>query len=133
MRQDFWTAFGKSYRRKWILYDTKIKGLAFKFHFGLKTARVSMDVDHHDLETRIALWEKLDSLQSILKEQYLPEALFEDCFLLDNQKEISRIYVEKKGVCIHNKDTWRETMQFLDRNMRLFEGFFKEYREILDP
>ncbi len=133
LRQDFWIAFGKSYPRKWILYDTKIKGLALKFHFDLKYAMVSIDVEHHDLETRIILWDKLLSLQSILKDDFIPEAQFIDSFILANRKEISRVYAEKKGVSIYNKNTWRETMEFLNETMLQFEDFFRNYKDILTP
>lgn len=131
MREDFWISFGKSFPRKWILYNTQIKDFAFKFHFDTKTAMVSLDLDHHDLEKRIELWEKLLSLKSILSEEYLPQAIFNDSYILDNQKEISRIYVVLEGVSIHNKDTWQETMVFLNENMLQFEAFFEEYQDIL--
>jgi hypothetical protein len=132
LRQDFWIAFGKSFPHKWTLYDTKIKGLSLKFHFGLKNAMVSMDIGHSDLVRRMELWEKLISLKSILKEEYLPEAIYEDSFLLENQKEISRIYVEKPDVSIHNRGTLQETMVFLESRMLLLETFFVEYRELLN-
>ncbi|MGB5665512.1 MAG: DUF4268 domain-containing protein [Maribacter sp.] len=132
LRQDFWIAFGKSYPRKWILYDTKIKGLALKFNFDLKSAFVSLDVEHIDLGKRIELWEKLISLKCILKDEYLPNAIFDDSFILENQKEISRVYVEKEGVSIHNKYTWRETMAFLNKNMIQLENFFETYGEVLN-
>jgi hypothetical protein len=131
LRQDFWIAFGKSYPQKWILYNTKVKGLAFKFHFDTKKAMVSVDVEHTDLEKRIKLWEKLTSLKSILLEDYLLELSFEDSYILDNQKEISRIYIEKKGVSIYNKNSWQETMIFFHSNMLQFEAFFIEFRDII--
>lgn len=93
---------------------------------------VSIDVEHRDLAVRMELWEKLVSLKSILKEDYLPEAHFEDSFVLENQKEISRIYIKKEGVSIHNKNTWQETMEFLSENMIKLEGFFMEYKEVLN-
>ena len=131
LRQDFWIAFGKSYPHKWTLYDTKIKGLSLKFHFDLKMAMVSIDIETSDLEQRIQLWEKLVSLKSILVDEYLPEAHFEDSFLLENHKEISRIYVQKEGLSIHNKNTWQEAMLFLNAKMTLFESFFQEYESII--
>jgi hypothetical protein len=131
LRQDFWIAFGKSFPCKWILYDTKIKGLSLKFHFNLKMAMVSMDIETLDIEQRVQLWEKLISLKSILVDEYLSEAQFNDSFLLDNHKEISRIYVQKEDVSIHNKNTWRETMEFLNHNMNLFEDFFREYQDVI--
>ncbi|TVZ59260.1 uncharacterized protein DUF4268 [Flavobacteriaceae bacterium MAR_2010_105] len=131
LREDFWISFGKSFPRKWILYDTKIKGFSFKFHFDTKTALVALDLED-DLENRINCWEKLLSLKSILREDYLPEALFEDTYMLENGKELSRIYVPLEGkVSIHNKATWQEVMVFFNTTMSLFEDFFRDYEAIL--
>lgn len=132
LRQEFWISFGKSFPRKWILYNTKIKGLSLKFHFELKKAMVSLDIDHSDLAVRIALWEKILSLESIMKNDYLPEVIFNDSLILDNGKEISRVYIVLNNVSIHNKNTWRETMEFLNENMLLLEAFFMEFREIFE-
>ncbi len=133
LRQEFWISFGKSFPRKWILYNTGIKDCSFKFHFDLKNAMVSMDIENQDLEKRLELWEKIISLQSIFKEEYLPNARFEDTVFLENGKEISRVYVDINNVSIHNKNTWQETMGFLKDNMAKFEDFFNEYEDIIKP
>lgn len=133
LRQDFWIAFGKSYPRKWVLYNTKIKGLAFKFHFDIKIAMVVMDVDTTDLSKRITLWDTLASLKNILLTDYLPNAQFEDSYILESQKEVSRIYVILDKVSIHNKNTWQETMQFFTANMDQFESFFAAYKDVINP
>ncbi|GFZ75911.1 hypothetical protein GCM10011531_00530 [Aquaticitalea lipolytica] len=132
LREDFWISYGKSFPRKWILYDTKIKGFSFKFHFDTKTALVSLDLED-DLENRINYWEKLQSLKSILKDEFLPDAIFEEEYILDNGKEISRIYVTlDQKVSIHNKNTWRDVMEFFNEKMNLFEAFFEEYKDFLE-
>jgi hypothetical protein len=131
LRQEFWTSFGKSFPRKWILYDTKIKGFSFKFHFDTKSALVALDLED-DLENRINYWEKLVALRGILQSDYLPEVLFEEEYYLDNGKEISRIYVSlEEKVSIHNKSNWRDVMEFLNTYMSLFEAFFLEYRDLI--
>jgi hypothetical protein len=131
LREEFWTSFGKSFPRKWILYDTKIKGLSFKFHFDIKLALVALDLEN-DLENRITFWEKLHSLRFILINDFLPTAIFEETYYFDNGKEISRIYVPlKEKVSIHNKNTWQVVMEFFNENMALFEDFFIEYEDIL--
>lgn len=131
LRQEFWTSFGKSFPRKWLLYNTKIKGLSFKFHFDTKSALVAMDLED-DLENRINCWEKLVALKSILKDDYLPDAIYEEEYYLDNGKEISRIYVPlDEKVSIHNKNTWQVVMEFFNVNMSLFEAFFEEYKDII--
>jgi hypothetical protein len=132
LRQEFWTSFGKSFPRKWILYDTKIKGFSFKFHFDTKKALVTLDLED-DLENRIKYWEKLQSLENILREEFISDIIYEEEFYLENGKEISRIYLPlEHKVSIHNKNTWQEVMVFFNETMHLFEAFFEAYRDILE-
>lgn len=132
LREEFWISFGKSFPRKWILYDTKLKGFAFKFHFDTTSAMVVLDLED-DLENRINFWEKLQSLKSILKDDFLPNAIFEEIYHLENGKEISRVYVSlPQKVSIHNKNTWREVMEFFVEKMTLFETFFVDYKDFID-
>ena len=132
LRQEFWTSFGKSFPRKWILYDTKLKGLSLKFHFDTKRALVALDLED-DLEKRITYWEKLQALQSILKDEFLPDAIYEEEYFLDNEKEISRVYVPlEQKVSIHNKNSWRDVMMFFNEKMSLFEAFFEEYKDVIE-
>ncbi|WP_178984855.1 DUF4268 domain-containing protein [Winogradskyella helgolandensis] len=131
LRQEFWTSFGKSFPRKWVLYDTKIKGFSFKFHFDNKSALIALDLED-DLENRINYWEKLTALKGILLSEYLPDAIYDEEYFLDNGKEISRIYLPlEQKVSIHNKNTWRDVMEFFNKNMSLFEAFYEEYQDII--
>ena len=132
LREDFWISFGKSFPRKWILYDTKLKGFAFKFHFDTKSALVALDLED-DLENRIKYWDKLQSLKTILTEEFLPEVIFKEEYVLENGKEISRIYLSlNQKVSIHNKNTWRDVMEFFNEKMILFEDFFEDYKDFID-
>ena len=128
MRQEFWTSFGKSFPRKWILYQTKIKGLSFKFNFDTKKAMVLMEIEG-SLEHRIKYFEKMQSLQDILERDFLSNVVYAESYELDNGKGVSCIFVEKKGVCIHNRETWREAMLFLNENMSKIEDFWIEYED----
>jgi len=137
LREEFWISFGKSFPRKWILYDTKIKGVSFKFHFDTTSALVALDIEDvpisFGIENRISYWEKLQSLKSILVNDFLPEVIFEEAYLLENGKEISRIYVAlDQKVSIHNKNTWRDVMVFFNETMGHFEAFFNEYQDFIE-
>ncbi len=90
-----------------------------------------MDLEDLPEEKRIELWDKIYSLRAIICEEYLPDVLFEKSYVLENNKEIARIYVQKNDVSIHNKNSWEETMIFLKERMLLMEAFFIEYRDIL--
>lgn len=130
LRENFWTDFGKTFPTKWTLYNTKIKHFSFKFYFDTKKACVLLDIEGNS-EHRQKYFEKMQSLKGILETDFLPEVAFHQHFLLENGKEISRISVEKTNVCIHNKATWQETMEFLNEKMTLFEAFWEEYKDIL--
>ena len=131
LRQEFWTSFGKSFPRKWILYNTKIRDFSFKFYFDKKKAMVSLDIEDQNIENRIKYWDKMISLKAILTDEFLPDAIFDEDYVLDNGKEISRIYLEKHKVSIHNKNTWQETMVFLNETMQQFEAFYYEYEDFI--
>lgn len=131
IRQEFWTSFGKSFPKKWILYNTKIKNCSFKFTFDRKKAIVSLDIEDDRLEKRIELWEKFISLKTTLTRDFIADLIFDDSYILENGKEISRIYIDLQNVSIHNKNTWHKTMEFFNTNMSLFEAFFWEYEDII--
>lgn len=128
LRQEFWTAFGKSFPKKWILYNTKIKGFYFKFHFDNKKAMVFIEIEG-DKEHQNRYFEKLESLESILKQEYWEDAVFSPEFYRENQKQVACVWVEKTGVSIYNKNTWQEAMQFLYDKMTKIEEFWLEYED----
>lgn len=131
IRQEFWTSFGKNYPRKWLLYNTKIKNFSLKFTFTRKVAEVSIDLDSTDEIMRLYYFEKLQSLQTILKDDFLPEAVLTEAYELDNGKIISRVYTTKDGVNIHSKKDWPLVQEWLAEKMDALEAFFEEYRDFL--
>lgn len=133
LRQLFWTSFGKSFPRKWILYNTKIKDLSFKFHADRKTAMVCLDIEHQDVYERLEQYEKFESLKTILETEYFPEIIFDDDYYLEESgKTICRLYVKlDQKFSIHNKNTWRAAYEFFNEKMDLFEQFFIEYQDFI--
>ncbi|MDE1208424.1 DUF4268 domain-containing protein [Tenacibaculum larymnensis] len=132
LRKEFWTSFGKSFPRKWLLYNTKIKGFAFKFQADRKKASVCLDFEHPEEIANELLYDQLLSLKKILESEYLPEVIFDDNFELDNRKIIRRIYVPlDKKFSIHNKNTWRDCYEFYVETMTQFELFFYEYEDFI--
>lgn len=131
IKKEFWTAFAEAYPRKWLLYDTKIKDVTFKFYIDNKKAQVLLDIEPKDEEKRKIYFEKIESLKTILLEEYLSEAILERNFYLENGKVISRIWVEKLGVSLNNKIYWPEIFEFFSDTMTQFEFFFYEYEDYI--
>jgi hypothetical protein len=131
IKKDFWIAFAVEYPRKWLLYNTKIKDVTFKFYVDNKKAQVLLDIEPKDENKRIIYYEKVESLKNILLEDYLEDAIFERHFYLENGKEISRIWVEKTGISINNKNTWNAVFDFFNEKMDAFERFFYENEDYI--
>ncbi len=131
LRQEFWTEFGKTYPRKWLLYRTKIKELNLKFTFNNKLAQVSVDIDTDDSLIRDYYYEKIWSLEKILKTEYLPKIILNPNYEVNRGKFIARAYVQLDNVSVYNKKTWPETFEFLYSQMEQLELFFYEYEDFI--
>lgn len=130
LKTEFWTAFGKSFPRKWILYDTKIRDFSFKFNANGKKAEVSIDIEMKDEIYRNAYFKKLWSLEGILEEQVGP--LHKDeYFTLENGKTIARFWVEMYGVSLYDKNSWQVIFEFFVEKMNGFENVFREYEDYI--
>ena len=130
IRKEFWIAFGKSFPRKWILYNTKIKDFSFKFNADSKKAEVSLDIEINDELFRNAYFEKMWSLESILEEE-VGAVQKDEFYTLENGKVISRFWIAKENVSIYNKNTWQEIFEFFIEKMDGFERVFYEYEEFI--
>ena len=131
MKKEFWTSFAEAYPRKWLLYDTKIKDESFKFYVDNKKAQVMLDIEPKEEEKRRIYFEKIESLKAILIEEYLPDAVFEKDYYLENGKVISRVWVELSGISLYNRASWAATFRFFSLNMDAFEHFFYEYEDYI--
>lgn len=131
IRTEFWITFAKKHPRKWLLYNTKIKNVAFKFFADNKKAQVLLEISSKATTTRQMYFQKIQSLQTILKKEYLPEAIFEENFYLENTKVVSRVWVEITNVSINNKTTWPTIFSFFNEKMNAFELFFYEFEDYI--
>lgn len=131
IKKDFWIAFAEEYPRKWLLYNTKIKDVTFKFYVDNKKAQVLLDIEPKDEEKRKIYYEKVESLKTILLEDYLDDVIFERNFYLETGKVISRVWVEKTGISINNKNTWPDIFDFFAEKMDAFERFFYENEDYI--
>jgi hypothetical protein len=131
LKREFWIAFAEKYPRKWLLYDTKIKDFSFKFFADNKKAQVMIDIETKDADKRMAYFEKLESLKTILGEDYIPDLVFEKELTLETGKVISRIWVEKSGIGMTNRNSWEEIFGFFAEKMDAFERFFYEFDDYI--
>jgi len=131
LRKEFWISFGKSFPRKWLLYNTEMKGVSFKFVADRKNAAICLDLENPDELVNLLYYDQLLSLKVLITSE-IPEIIFNDAYELDNGKIIHRIYVPfEKKFSIHNKNTWGACFRFFLETMPKFENFFYEYEDII--
>lgn len=131
LKREFWVTFAEKYPRKWVLYDTKIKDFSFKFYVDNKKAQVLIDIEPRNDEKRTAYFEKIVALKNILEEEFIKDLVFEKDYVLESGKTISRIWVEKLGVGVSNRNNWDAIFNFYNDKMNALELFYLEYDEFI--
>ena len=140
IRIEFWEGFQKysaPKRRKkgkpkeWVMQKTGIKAIDLKFHIDHKIASVGIDVVSKSLDHKIAYWNKLLGVKSLLDSKFGHQLIWDDMYTLESGKDIIRIAILKEDVSIKNKDCWNQVYEFFYMNMLKFENFLEEYKDIL--
>ncbi len=130
IRKEFWVSFGKSFPKKWLSYNTKIKGFSFKFIADRKSAMVAIDIDNPDPKINRKLFENIHSFRQILKNDFIDGLIYDSEYPLETGKLIHRIYIPlNKKFSIHNKNTWSDCFTFFLDKMNALEAFYFEYED----
>jgi hypothetical protein len=130
LKKEFWMAFAEAYPIKWLLYNTKIKDVAFKFDVDNKKAQVIYEIASKDQNLRTIYFQKIVSLKEILTQDYIDDLIFDQEVYLEN-KVVSRVYCQMDGISLHNKATWSQIFDFFKEKMMAFQMFFYEYEDYL--
>ena len=131
LKKEFWIAFSDKYPRKWLLYDTKIKDFSFNFDADNRQSQVMLDIEMKNEAKRLAYFEKLEALKSILEEDFIKGLSYERELTLENGKTISRISISMNDAGISNRGSWDRIFDFFHEHMNAFELFYFEFDEYI--
>jgi hypothetical protein len=138
LREEFWARFRTmSSRRRlrkklpasWMLTNTGVKAMNLRFHIDREEVQVGIDLETRNMDKRLELYEKLESVKRVLEEHMGEAMIWELDYVRENGKSVSRIYVQKGGVDIYNAETWGVAHSFMYKMMMKLEGFYREYRD----
>jgi len=139
LKRNFWTGFDafcaelprfKIRKRKWILYNTKIKGVELKFDAARDGAYVIFELNHPKTSKRLEMFELMKKYKVVV-DQFFADAEWQEQFEKPCGTLVSRIYRHLGGLDIHRQEQWPEFYPFLSREMCHCERMFKEMRELL--
>lgn len=140
IRVEFWNQFrdytnkrrkNKGRTGKWILNRTGINAVNLKFHFDNKVALVGIDVETKNLDTRIEMYEKLETLKKQINKALGENTTWELDYIRENDKPISRIYTSIDKVDIFDITTWNRVNMFFFDRMTALEDMFLEYKDYI--
>lgn len=141
LKTDFWEGFSayclqhkafKHRRNKFILYDTKLKGVELKFEVSRWHAGVMIEFNGSpDLRS--------ERYEQFATYRYLFDEVFTDTPLKwlvhhrrESGEEVARIVVQQQGLDIHRREHWADFYHFMASNMQRMENVFVQVKEWLE-
>lgn len=140
LKHDFWEGFDrytKFFSKKtgesisWVLYKTGIKGLEMKFYIEKKLMQVMIEVNHKSENRRFDIYVELNKYKNILENGLETEVFWVDDMQIDENKVVSRVFVETDAYNFHRRDDWPEIYKFMATNMFQIQSNFLDIHDIL--
>ena len=140
LKKDFWEGFDTFCshnkelglrKKKWILYDTKVKSVDLKFDATRKGAFVILEVNLRDREERLLMFDKIKLCKAIIENHFDQPLILDDSFVREAGNEVCRIYTQCLGLDIHRHIQWLDFYRFMATNMLKMENAFEEIKEML--
>ncbi len=141
LKKEFWEGFGvycsqvpalKRRKSKFMLYNTKMKGVEMKFDATREGAFVILEINLPSEKARLDKFEQFEQYKSIMEKNF-PEGLIWDfAYVRETGNEVCRIYTQKTGIDIHRRIQWMEFYQFMSVEMLKLEKAFKMVKEVIE-
>ncbi|MGZ5242295.1 MAG: DUF4268 domain-containing protein [Bacteroidia bacterium] len=141
LRQAFWTAFGQymlpvlsaeGTKVNWLNYKTGIKDVFFRMHADNKTANISIEIAHKDLEIQEIFFEQFVQLKMVLHDYVGEEWEWQLHTINENGKIVSRIYKDISGVNIFNQQDWPKLISFFKPAIMALDAFWADAKYSFD-
>ncbi|MDD3079783.1 MAG: DUF4268 domain-containing protein [Paludibacter sp.] len=141
LKKEFWEGFGiycreipamKKRKSKFMLYNTKMKGVEMKFDATRDGAFVILEINHPNTDKRFDIYEKFEQYKSIMEQEFSDGLIWDFAYIRETGNEVCRIYTQKKGIDIHRRIQWLEFYKFMVDNMLKLEKAFKMVKDVIE-
>ena len=141
LKKDFWEGFGVYYshvpalkrrKSKFMLYNTKMKGVEMKFDATRKGASVILEINLSNPKQRLEKYEQFVQYKSTMEKQFPQGLTWDAAYIRECGTEVSRIYTEKNGIDLHRQIQWMEFYQFMSTEMLKLEKAFKLVKDAIE-
>ena len=134
LKKEFWEGFGVfcsnhpvlgKRKSKFMLYNTKMKGVELKFDATREGACVILELNSPNEADRIAKYELFEQYKTLMEKDFPEGLIWNFAYKLDSGREVCRIYSQKTGIDIHRRLHWMEFYRFMAEEMLKLEKAFK--------
>ncbi|MDO9153080.1 MAG: DUF4268 domain-containing protein [Paludibacter sp.] len=140
LKKEFWEGFGvycsltpalKNRKSKFMLYNTKLKGVELKFDATRSGAFVILEINHPAPEKRMELYEKFELYKSLIEKDFQDGLIWNYAYIRECGTEVSRIYTHKPEIDIHRRIEWIIFYKFMSDEMLKLEKAFRKVKELI--
>ncbi len=141
LKKRFWdglSAYAEAYpelsnrRHKFMLHNTRLKGVTMKFDATREGAYVILEIDHRSEEQQEKLYNHFLENRELLEAQFDTPLIWDTQYYKECGKRVIYIYCKQEGLDIHRQHQWDDFYHFMVVNMIKLENGFKQVKAIWD-
>ncbi len=141
LKKDFWEGFGtycsnvpelKRRKSKFLLYNTKMKGVELKFDATREGASVILEINLSNSTLRYEKFQQFENYKTVMEKQFPEGLIWNASYIRECGTEVSRIYTIKKNIDLHRRIQWIEFYSFMASEMLKLEKAFKIVKEAIE-
>lgn len=141
LKQDFWTRFGQYMKPvpsatgekvNWSNYKTGVPHIYFRLSAERDGATVSIQLAHPDAAQRLSQFAQLLALKNILHEQLGEEWVWTENLRDENNREISSVQINDRGLNVFNEADWPQLISFLKPRIIALDAFWSDVKPFFE-
>lgn len=122
----------KSRKHKFMLHNTRLKGVTMKFDATRDGAFVILEIDHRNEERQAKLYAHFLEYKELLEATFDTLPIWDTHFVKECGKAVIRIYRMQSGLDIHRQEQWQDFYRFMVAEMIKMEAGFKQVKAMWD-
>jgi len=141
LKKEFWEGFGtycshipalKRRKSKFMLYNTKMKGVEMKFDATREGAFVILEINLPVEKARLEKYEQFEQYKTLMEKDFPNGLIWDFAYIREAGNQVCRIYTQKTGIDIHRRIQWMEFYKFMAEEMLKLEKGFMIVKEAID-
>jgi len=141
LKKEFWEGFDtycsqvpalRRRKSKFMLYNTKMKGVELKFDATRDSAYVILEINLPDAVQRLEKYEQFERYKAVMEKNFPDGLIWDFAYIRECGTEVCRIYTRKSGIDFHRRIQWMEFYRFMSSEMIKLERAFRLVKDVIE-